>query len=179
MYDHVGLYACLRRVRDLINGHGRHVTREAGTKVAKLDDGSVVLRILRSRLVKQLVCAIDLAIFPVYRFYQEILRGRVLILDRYFYDSIVDLAEGADNFSTQNMTRWVLTPDLPIYVEASPETAFARKAEYSIDHLRVRQRLYKELFLKVDGALLVPNQDMPQACAVEAIAARLGSVSSA
>ena len=174
MYDHVGVYALLRRVRALIRRWTRFGAQQAGVVRGDRDAStSVWLCLFRNRLVKQSTYPIDLAMFLLCRLYQEVVRRRVLILDRYFYDSIVDVAEGARDRPSRALARWVPTPDLPIYVEASPEIAFARKREYSVDRLHVRQQLYHQLFAGVDRVLVVRNQDGAPVRAVEAIASRV------
>jgi thymidylate kinase len=173
MYDHVGVYAWLRGVRDAIGvaAAGGEANRP-GHRGAAAGEPSIFLKVLRSRSIKRVVYEVDLAMFHLYRLYQERLRGRILILDRYFYDSIVDLAEGVPDVELRSLSRWVPTPDVAIYVEATPEVAFARKGEYTVDRLRQRARIYQQVFADVRSALVVRNQGAP-ASALEIIRARV------
>lgn len=181
MYDHVGVYAVIRGLRDLVLGRPRQSAAMAvdptpsveGSTVAAPSDVGRLTALIRSRRVRRIAYAIDLALFRLYRAYQEHARGRILILDRYFYDSIIELAEGMTETELLALLRWVPTPDVPIYVDAAPEIAFARKREYTVERLTQRARLYRRLFAAIDGALVVPNQHAPAAVALERIRARV------
>jgi thymidylate kinase len=181
MYDHVGVYAAVRILRDRLMGRPRQPSAPATDAVVPGEGADAAVEapvgrltaLIRSRRVRRIAYALDLGLFRVYRAYQEQARGRILILDRYFYDSIIELAEGVSEAELLALLRWVPTPDVPIYIDAAPEVAFARKREYSVERLTERARLYRTLFAAVDGALVVPNQHAPASVALERIRARV------
>jgi hypothetical protein len=171
MYDDIGVYAAVRMIRDRVAGR----PAQPASADANNGDGSqsAFVRIVRSRRLKRGLYGIDLLIFRLLRAYHESFRGRVLIMDRYFYDSIVDLAEDRDDAELADLLRGVPKPDVPVYVQASPEVAFARKHEYSVERLRARQGVYSRLFVLAGTPLIVPNEGGGPNGAIQTIAARI------
>lgn len=163
MYDDIGLYASLRRLRDLLSGNPHPERLRSVSATADPGSTSLPLRIIRSTRMKMMVYFIDLLILRLIRFYVEVVRGRLLIVDRYFYDSLADLSEGMDDATLGAYIRLVPVPDCTIFVETTPETAFARKGEYSVHELTARRRRYQDIFGRVPGVFFLVNDDLSRA----------------
>src|SRR5213082_4253239 len=87
MNDHVGVYAYLRRLRNQLGGAP---PRNGGAGALR----RVRDALLWGRVLRRVIYPLDLLLFLVYRLYHESIRRRVVIMDRYFYDTLVDIADG-------------------------------------------------------------------------------------
>jgi len=162
----VGLYAVLRAVRDALtgappDGPARAVALD---EVARRPGLLGQLERLRDAVVwslslRRLIYPIDLLVFLCYRLYVETVRKRILIMDRYFYDTLVDVAGPGGRGWLRWLHRITPTPDVPVLLEISPETAYARKGEYSLRYLRAREAGYDTVFRWVDAPLVLPASD--------------------
>jgi thymidylate kinase len=162
MNDHVGVYAYLRAIRDRVRPH-RAPPRPAGpAATTPLKRGLVAVRnaVIWNKSLRRLLYPIDLAVFCVYRLLVEKLRGRVLIMDRYFYDSLVDVSNGRGTRWLRFLARLTPTPDLAVFLDISPEESYARKGEYSVEYLRARWRHYRAVAPWVRTALVLDNRDL-------------------
>ena len=175
MNDHIGLYAAVRFVRNrLLALGGVTVTPPsavvAATPPAPRADGRgtardrmrAVARRLRHRILwskplRRLLYPIDLMIFLGYRLYVEKLRRRVLIMDRYFYDTLVDVADGQRWHWLRLLERITPTPDVPVLLDITPEESYARKGEYTVEYLRRRWIAYRTVFPWIDRCVVVPS----------------------
>lgn len=167
MNKQVGLYAYVRSVRDAFlrtvrrveppAEHGEKSSAKPGRAKAMLLE--IRRRIIWNKELRRWVDLGDLATFLVYRLYVEKVRGQVLIMDRYFYDRITDIADGHHWRYLRWFSSLAPVPDLPVFVEVSPEEAFARKGEYSVDSMTRRRAIYKEVFSWVPGAVVLCNDD--------------------
>ena len=159
--DHVGIYAYARAVRD------RCLGRAPSEGPPRMEPRSPVLGRLRdaliwSKLLRQLLYLADLLIFLCYRGYVEMLKRRILIMDRYFYDTLVDVTAGRDGRGRwpRLLARLTPRPDLPVLLEISPEEAFARKGEYTVEYLRDRSAAYHRVFPWVRAPLRLPAREL-------------------
>jgi thymidylate kinase len=99
--------------------------------------------------------------FLGYRFYVEKMNQQVLIMDRYFYDTLVDITGARRTLRTRFLSWLTPTPNLSIYLDCNPEKAFGRKNEYSIDYLKGRRLSYLKLFSDLPKMLIVStDQDL-------------------
>ena len=98
--DHVGVYAYLRALRDRVRGGGGTVPSNGSPPTAPPAPSSrlraayrrVRNAVLWNKPLRRLIYPVDLLVFLVYRVYVEKLRKQVLVMDRYFYDTLVDVA---------------------------------------------------------------------------------------
>jgi hypothetical protein len=104
--EQVGVYAALRGLRRRLGG-GPPSRDAARTRLGRIRDA-----LLWSRPLRRTVFLVDLLIFLAYRGVLEQLGGRVLIMDRYFYDTLVDVAGG-----WPLLARVTPRPDLPVLLE--------------------------------------------------------------
>lgn len=166
MYDHVGLYAAVRAVRDRLAGHGAPASTDTDRLGGDLLPGrpaSLGLKMLRHPGIKRIVYVFDLLLFVGYRLLLERCLGRVLILDRYFYDSLADVADGRRWVFVKAFLRLLPRPDVAVFVDVPAEVAFARKQEYPLDYLRERRRKYVKIFEWLDQPLIIANVDAQKA----------------
>lgn len=163
MYDHVGAYATVRGVRDRIllrapagSTEGAEESRTGAGPRARMV--AVAYRTVRSAALKKVVYVVDLLLFALYRLWIEGVQRKVLVLDRYFYDSLVDIANGSRRY-VDRFLAFVPEPDLAVYVDVEPEEAFRRKGEYGVAALRLRQVEYRRLFKQLRSPVIIPNVD--------------------
>ncbi|HVH69051.1 MAG TPA: hypothetical protein VM716_14375 [Gemmatimonadales bacterium] len=168
--DHVGLYAYLRVLRDRISGapagnggaggpppgNGERPGAAHGLRGAYR---RIRNAILWNKPLRRLIYPLDLLVFLGYRFYVETLRNRVLVMDRYFYDTLVDVAYDRAWGWLRLLQRITPTPDLAVFLDITPEESFARKGEYSVPYLQRRALAYREVFKHVPRVVALPNSD--------------------
>ena len=174
--DHVGVYAWARALRDRLFG-GPPADALPRMEPLPTRAGRVRDAILWSRTLRGVLYPIDLVVFLLVRFYLERVQRRVLIMDRYFYDRLVDVAgHGGRGWAWLRMlARLTPTPDLPILLDITPEEAFARKGEYTVAYLRRRQAAYNRVFPWVPAALTLPASapDLARDAVARAVRERL------
>lgn len=170
--DDVGIYAFARAVRDRLRGR-RPVDLAPGTpdpKSQKLQRAAptgwrgvasrVRTAIIWNKPVRRLLYLADLAIFQCYRFWLEAVRGRVVVMDRYFYDTLVDVTNGRPRLWTRVLERLTPEPTVPVFLDITAEESFRRKREFSIDYLKHRAAVYHTVFARVPGAVRLVNTDL-------------------
>ena len=168
MNDHIGLYAYLRAIRD----HFARAPRSAGvdgsrpasptTKRAGIEPALRRVRdaVVWNKPLRRWIYLMDLCVFLGYRAVVEKARGRVLIMDRYFYDTLVDVSDGRRWFWVRLLERLTPTPTVPVFLDIGPEESFTRKGEYSVEYLRRRYLAYKKVFEWVPSATQLINTDL-------------------
>ena len=184
MNHDIGIFAAVRAMRDAIVGRGRRCV-PPGLAPARRVTGSPELsagraagrrsawKRLRHAVVwnkpaRRLIYLADLLIFLAFRLYVEKVARRILIMDRYFYDTLVDVA-GPRSWTWLRLLAWLTpTPDLAVLLNTSPDEAFARKGEYSIDYLADRSVAYGRVFEWVPTAVALSAVDL--ACTTRQLA---------
>lgn len=181
MNDHIGLYAYLRFVRDGLRRLTPRRDQAAAKPRLSLSRGGATaglgervrpaLRRVRNAVVwnkplRRFIYPVDLLVFLCYRLYLEKVERRVLIMDRYFYDTLVDVSDGRRWFWIR-LLKWLTpTPQVPIYLEITPEESFARKGEYTVEYLRRRWVAYRTVFPWVPTSVTLDNRDLDTSKAV-------------
>lgn len=160
MNDHVGVYAYLRRLRDQLSGAPRRNGAAGGgarraTPLRRVRDA-----LLWGKLLRRVIYPLDLLLFLAYRLYHESIRRRVVIMDRYFYDTLVDVADGRHWGLLRMLQRLTPTPDVAVLLDVGPEESYARKHDYPVEYLRDRWLAYRTVFPWVRGALVLKNDDL-------------------
>jgi len=170
--DHqIGLYAYLQSIRGLIFSSTRDGDGQPTKKGESLDPAerrkdswlrSAISRgkytLLWNKPLRRGVYLVDLAIFLFYRLYIEKLKKQILIMDRYFYDRLVDVAGAQRGWSfIRFLALLTPTPTLPVYLDISPEEAYARKREFSVAYLRCRQASYRKVFPLVRSSVVLTS----------------------
>lgn len=167
MPDSVGVYAGLRIVRDGLrrlahrpSGRASNRPRWMGPQRApglRGLPGRIRDAVLWSKPVRRMLYPLDLLIFLAIRFAVETVRRRVLITDRYFYDTLVDIADDGRWFWVRLLERLTPLPDVPVFLVVSPEESYARKSEYSISYLTRRSVAYGAVAPLVPSAVVLHN----------------------
>ncbi len=120
--------------------------------------------IVWSKHLRRVLYPVDLAVFLAIRFYVATVRRRVLVTDRYFYDTLVDVADEGGGFWVRVLERLTPAPDIAVFLEVSPEESYARKGEYSVDYLARRSAAYRRIAPLVPSAVVLPNADLDATC---------------
>ena len=178
MANEMGVYAGLRAVRDALLRRARRVAPPeqpcSGERswVRTFRDA-----IVWSKPLRRAIYPIDLMIFLAISFFVEKVRRRILVTDRYFYDTLVDVADDSRWFWVRVLERLTPVPDIPVFLDVSPEESFARKGEYSVSYLARRRAGYQRVAPMVPSALVLANADLAVTRRVlrRAIWERLGS----
>ncbi len=165
--DHVGVYAYLRALRDRVRGGGGAVPSNGSPPTAPPAPSSrlraayrrVRNAVLWNKPLRRLIYPVDLLVFLLYRVYVEKLRKQVLVMDRYFYDTLVDVAYDRAWGWLRLLQRLTPTPDLAVFLDISPEESFARKGEYSVPYLERRAVAYRQVFQRVPRVVTLHNVD--------------------
>lgn len=165
-YD-VGLYSLLRslvrkgakRADQAPENHGprdRAFENSFKSKAAKLR-----YLLVWNKGFRFAIYPLDVLIFLGYRLYIEKVNHQVLIMDRYFYDTLVDLTGAQRTLRTRLLSWLIPAPNLSVYLDCNPENAFVRKQEYSIDYLKGRRISYLKLIANLPRMLVVStDQDL-------------------
>jgi len=183
MNDDIGVYAYLRWARNrLLRILGRAAPRGPRPTPGSGRGVRHLLRRVRhavvwSKAVRRCVYPIDLLLFALYRLYLEKWAKRILITDRYFYDTLVDVADEAHVRWNALLARLTPTPDVPLFLDVPPEQAGHRKNEYPLEYLRARWTAYDRVLRRVHACVRIPNTELDRAQATvwEAVSARLPS----
>lgn len=127
--------------------------------------------------MRRLLYPFDLMIFLCYRAYLERAQGRVLIMDRYFYDTLVDVTTARRGPWTRMLEQLTPRPTVPVFLDITPEESYGRKREFSVEYLRRRSEAYRRVFARVPGAVRLVNDDLlrTKAALLEAVQSRGGS----
>jgi hypothetical protein len=169
MNDDVGVYAWVRTLRDRLSGRGGNGSAAAPVERRNYGPGwrgrlgRVRDTVVWNKTLRRLLYPLDLLIFWGYRLTAERLRRRVLIMDRYFYDTLVDVADGRAWRWLRWLERITPVPDVPILLDIGAEESYARKGEYSLPYLRRRYETYQAVFPWVRGGVRIPNHDFEAA----------------
>jgi thymidylate kinase len=179
MNDQVGVYAYARSLRDRLWGLRRpnnggagasraHPPASRSVRVTREHRGGSRLRQLRytilwNKPLRRLLYPVDLLIFLGYRLWVEGIQGKILVMDRYFYDSLVDVADGRNWGLLRVLERITPVPDVPIFLDVDPEVASHRKNEHTLAYLRQRWAAYREVFQWVDPTVKLTDLPLPDA----------------
>lgn len=184
--DHLGIHAYLRMLRDRLRNRSRAeltpgIPDPRSQKSRRPAPGGVpgVLYRLRTMLLwnkvmRRVFYPVDLLIFLGYRAYLEWLGGRVLIMDRYFYDTLVDLTPSTPRLWNRMLQKLTPAPTISVWLDVSPEESFRRKGEFSVEYLRRRQRAYQDVLAAVPSLVRIANTNLEstKAALLSAIASR-------
>jgi hypothetical protein len=179
MNDHVGAYAYLRALRDRLFGgppgapgipgepgeRERPVAAAERAALPRLRERVWRLRIaiVWNKPLRRFLYLFDLVVFWFYRFHIEKAKRRILIMDRYFYDTLVDVSDGRHWFWIRLLARITPTPEVPVFLDISPEESYSRKGEYSVEYLRARWLAYRTVFPWVPSSVTIVNHDLSAA----------------
>jgi thymidylate kinase len=98
------------------------------------------------------------------------LRSRVVIYDRHALDSLVRMrflyGDAGNSRLQRRLIRWAAPrPQLAFFLEVSPETADARKQDWTLEQLRVQAELYNDLVDSFAARRLDAERSREDVCA--------------
>ncbi len=166
----LGVYASARWLRDSLEhlvrgGRSNGAAARGAASIAGPQGGVAMLArrirnaLVWSKIIRRLIYPVDVLVFLCYRAYFEGIQRRILIMDRYFYDILVDVSSGQRWGWIRLLKLITPTPTLPVLVETGPEEAYARKGEYSVEYLQNRWAAYREVFPWVRAGVRLRNDD--------------------
>lgn len=151
--DQVGVYAWTRWLRDQLRGWSPPPDAPPRMETSATRLGRVRDAIVWNPKLRRLLFPVDLAIFACMRAWYERVRGQVVLMDRYFYDTLVDLATREDRDGGAFLLWLTPVPDVAVLLDVTPEEAWMRKREYTVEYLARRARAYRALFPRIPSAL--------------------------
>ena len=141
MYRDVGVYALGRA---LVRRLGR---RAGGGTPGPSGAAGPAPGIIWNKSLRLLVYPLDLLLFACYRLYVEGVKRHVLIMDRYFYDTLADVSiRRGHPRAARILARLTPTPSVPVLLDITPAEAFARKGEHTLSFLEPRREVYRQVF---------------------------------
>ncbi len=163
-YD-IGVYSVVRFLARKVTGrsdNGGHAPRDQAF-AGNYSSGRAKLRykLVWNKGIRMVIYPFDVLIFLGYRFYVETVKREILIMDRYFYDTLVDVTGSRRSFRLSFLSWLTPKPNLPVYLDVSAEEAFSRKQEYSVEYLNGRRLSYQKLIRNFPGILVLStNYDL-------------------
>lgn len=117
-------------------------------KVSKTEE-SVTRSGILGIILRRIFLMIDLMRFKKLLKKLEKERFDYLVSDRYFYDSIINIRYLAKSETKLPCEKFILKPDLSIYLNATPEIIMQRekKPDQGIDYLKKKKELYDNMAL--------------------------------
>ena len=164
MYDHVSISAVLRQALKRLP---RRNKPRLSSQPSMVTSASQSFRYDKNCvdpltvLLRQIVYLLDLCRFSLIRASHKRQRRQLLIMDRYFYDSIANIARsmGWKALYTRCFLALMPTPDVPILLDLDAHVAFQRKPEYPLAYMIERRQVYLQLFHSVPTALVIGSAE--------------------
>lgn len=175
MYDDVSVSALVRRKLGPRQPDALENPLPQGRKPLRLDKNRSDLPTV---IARQFVYLLDLQRFLFVRRRHSTGPDDVLIMDRYFFDSLANLLAATDlaGLYVSCFLRLAPVPELAVLLDVAPETAFGRKQEYPLEYLRQRRSAYQKIFARVETALVVDGEQESE-LVHQQIVERAGSLS--
>jgi len=137
----------------------------------------VMSRIPVFKYVPRLMMIIDrqLRIIPAL-FYRQ--RGNLVVCDRYYYDDEISKSLIGSQVGPLSLLKKILKPrmfvipDLTIYLDVSPEVAYARKQDYPFETMLVINKAYRDYMGEREEVVFI-NADNPQEVVIEELFLRI------
>jgi thymidylate kinase len=129
------------------------LTNSKGLKFSKTNFNSNLWR---------LICIMDMIIFYNLKLRLHSLRGKVVIVDRYYMDNIIDI-ELASNHSNINKTiytyiqKFIPRPNIQIFIDLSIKSIISRGCSESLEHVTKKHNMYKRLIN--NGHFIIKNEN--------------------
>ena len=163
VYFDISIYAILRKIRNRIkydNGDNKKPVQNSIGQQNKLL--KVLLIIFRNKYVKLIVIYIDAFIAWLYFLYYCYLKNKILIIDRFYYDFLIDIGlEGINiNKHYKYLSKIYPRPHIPIYLDINPTEAWNRKHEYNLNYLKKKKEYYDNIFKGNISSLIIYNDDI-------------------
>jgi thymidylate kinase len=161
MYDDLSFYAFLRLFRDGVRklfGRKIELPKEAETD-PNFDPhpNSLIYKIIRSRLSKAMVLAIDTLSMYLFLLVKT-RRSEIILLDRTSYDYIVDvLPKKYKKIHISIALFFSFKPSLSVFVDTPAQVSFDRKGEFTVEYLAWRSVAYTQIFNMINNQIIIDN----------------------
>jgi thymidylate kinase len=157
-HHEVGTFAAVRRILAAFRVR-RIDIRPGSVRVRRTAREDLRYRVVWNKPLRHLLYVVDLVVFALHRAALERGGRRILLLDRYFYDTLVDVFSPRTWRLTRLFAHLIPTPDVAILLDVPPQEAFARKGEYGIEYLTQRAAAYQRIFAWVPSAVILDGGD--------------------
>jgi len=99
-------------------------------------------------------------LFTYYFKYKPILRNKVLICDRYFYDKVARMMYYGicNKFIAKIYLRLLPSPDFAFFLDASSKDVYKRKGEHSEKNLSYYRKMYRFIAKYLNAPVIDTNQ---------------------
>lgn len=160
IYDHASFYAVIRRIRDyFLENNKKHKDEPIEKNIEVKRTKSYIYKIIRSKSLKRILFFLDI-ITLIFIKILYIGRKKVLLMDRYFYDSLLDVLNEDFNRRLLKIVVCLLPkPNLSVFVDVPGEVAFSRKFEFSVPYLNWRRVAYSEVFKSLEKKVIINNEN--------------------
>jgi len=152
IYDDLSIYAFVRKIRRVINSSRNIELNE------DLNSKKKSYKLFRSKYVKRFFLLFDIVLVVFVKIYFSF-GNKKLILDRYFYDFLMEVTDNI-NFFQRFICFFFPEPDISFFIETEPEVAFARKGEYDVKTLTYRREIYRNIFRIRPVSHYINNQNL-------------------
>jgi len=99
----------------------------------------------------------DLIVLMLKRIYWEKIKHKIIIMDRYLYDSVANLHN--TNILAKIFIKYFVMmtpkPRIAFLVDIDPHTAYERKPEYPPEYFQERAEAYRQLFRSIKSAKII------------------------
>ena len=138
IYGELSVYAFLRNLRSMLSMKKNNVLDESKNKNKK------IYRFFRNNNSKKFFLLFDIILIFFIKAYYNV-RKRTLIIDRYFFDFIMEISETVGPY--QKLLLFLFpSADISFFIETNPEISFQRKGEYDVVTLKKRRKIYSKIF---------------------------------
>ena len=138
IYGELSFYAFFRILRSKFNKKN-----DIDLKESK-NEKKVIYKIFRNKNSKRFFLLFDILLLYIIKFYYKLF-GRILIIDRYFYDFIMEVTDEIGLYQ-KLLLHLFPEPNISIFIETDPSVAFERKGEYDVSTLIYRREVYDKIF---------------------------------
>ena len=155
VYDDLSIYAFMRKIRSVIYSiSGLELDEEMNSK-------KKTYIAFRGKYLKRFFLLFDIILVYIVKYYFMI-RGKILILDRYFFDYLMEVTDEIRIY--QKVFCFLFPePSISFFIETPPKIAFSRKGEYDIETLINRRKIYKKIFQLRPPVFFIENNNLNKA----------------
>ena len=153
MHDDVSVSTFLRKIfKRKLN---ETITHNKTGKIYRYDKNKKDSKLV---FMRKIAYIIDLITFIIKKAYYEKVRGRLILMDRYIYDSIANLFNTKSELYTSFMLRIIPQPNITLFLDTEPKTAYQRKPEYPSEFYSERKEAYLGIFNRVKNSFIISSK---------------------
>jgi len=163
IYFDISIYGIIRKIIPRSDKKKTAIqSKNQNNNTMKETISNKLLLFFRNKFTKLIIIYLDALISWVYVLYYCYIRKKILILDRYYYDFLIDIGlEGINiNKHYKYLSKIYPKPRLPIYIDINPSEAWNRKHEYNVEYLKEKRKYYNTIFRMNNNSLIIYNDDI-------------------